>query len=78
MLNKRYDDSKFVFSALTIVYCNSGCCKTLGAFSAVLWLSAPVAQVDRAPASGAGCERSSRSRGVFLKVAEKLEGLFSN
>ena len=27
---------------------------------------APVAQVDRAPASGAGCERSSRSRGVFM------------
>ncbi len=27
---------------------------------------APVAQVDRAPASGAGCERSSRSRGAFL------------
>ena len=26
---------------------------------------APVAQVDRAPASGAGCERSSRSRGAF-------------
>ncbi len=28
-------------------------------------LPAPVAQVDRAPASGAGCERSSRSRGVL-------------
>ncbi len=26
---------------------------------------APVAQVDRAPAPGAGCERSSRSRGAF-------------
>ena len=26
---------------------------------------APVAQVDRAPASGAGRERSSRSRGAF-------------
>ncbi len=27
---------------------------------------APVAQVDRAPASGVGCERSSRSRGTLL------------
>ena len=27
---------------------------------------APVAQLDRAPASGAGRERSSRSRGVFV------------
>ncbi len=29
-------------------------------------IAAPVAQVDRAPASGAGCERSSRSRGALV------------
>ena len=34
---------------------------------------APVAQMDRAPASGAGCERSSRSRGVFCYIAEDCE-----
>ncbi len=29
---------------------------------------APVAQVDRVPASEAGCESSSLSRGTFMKI----------
>ena len=40
---------------------------------------APVAQVDRAPASGAGCERSSRSRGALCKrQLERQEDFLSN
>ena len=40
-------------------------CLPLDCLWSTIKLVAPVAQVDRALASGAGCERSSRSRGAF-------------
>ena len=48
---------------------------SMTSFVVECWLLAPVAQMDRASASEAGCPRSSRGRGIFFDHLRSIKQL---